>query len=124
MGGGNRRSEPGYRHRPAGVTLLHWNGKIWAVAARDLNHHYNPGLTSDGRGGFWLTSGTLSKPVTHIIHYAGGRWSRQPAPTESGFTGEAGDLILIPGTTSVWGTGTLTAASSGTTEADIIKHGP
>ena len=115
---------PGTGTGPPGVTLLHWNGKTWAVAAHDLKHHYSPGLTSDGRGGFWLVSDTLSRPAGHIIHYAGGRWSRQPAPTESGFTAEAGDLTLIPGTTSVWGTGALMAISTGTAKADIIKHGP
>ncbi len=109
---------------PPGVTLLHWNGTSWAVAAQDLSHHASPGLTPDGHGGFWLTSSTGSQPVTQIVHYAGGRWSRHPAPTQPGFTGEAGDLALIPGTTSVWGTGVLTSTSNGTTEADIVKHGP
>jgi hypothetical protein len=115
---------PGTGTGPPGVTLLHWNGTAWAVAARDLKHRYSPGLTSDGHGGFWLVANLLSQPVGEIVHYAGGRWSRQPAPTEPGFTGVAGDLTLIPGTTSVWGTGLLTPAGSGTTAADIIKHGP
>lgn len=115
---------PGTGTAPAGVTLLHWNGKSWAVAAQDLSHRASPGLTPDGHGGFWLTDSTSSQPVTEIVHYANGQWTRHLAPTEPGFTGEAGDLALIPGTTSVWGTGVLTATSSGTTEADIIKHGP
>ena len=59
-----------------------------------------------------------------VTAFAGGRWSRQPAPTQSGFTGAADDLTLIPGTTSVWGTGLLTATGNGPTEADIVKHGP
>jgi hypothetical protein len=109
---------------PPGVTLLHWDGKTWTVAARDLKHRYSPGLTSDGHGGFWLISNVLSQPAGHIAHYADGRWSWQPAPTESGFTGAADDLTLIPGTTSVWGTGMLTATGNGPTEADIVKHGP
>src|SRR5215469_9629424 len=115
---------PGGGTAPPGVTLLHWDGKTWAVVARDLKHRYSPGLTSDGHGGFWLISNILSRSAGHIIHYADGRWSRQPAPTESGFTGAADDLTLIPGTTSVWGTGLLTATGNGTTEADIVKHGP
>jgi hypothetical protein len=115
---------PGSGTAPLGVTLLHWNGTAWAVAARDLKHSYSPGLTPDGHGGFWLTSNSLSQPVTDIVHDTSGRWTRQPAPAEPGTTGEAGDLTLIPGTTSVWGTGVLTATSSGTTQADIIKYGP
>lgn len=115
---------PGTGTGPPGVTLLHWNGKTWAVVARDLKHPYSPGLTSDGHGGFWLTSNTLSQPAGHIIHYASGHWSRQLAPTEPGFTSVAGDLTLIPGTTSVWGTGALDPTGAGGTEADIIKHGP
>jgi hypothetical protein len=115
---------PGSGAAPPGVTLLHWNGTAWAVAARDLAHPYSPGLTPDGSGGFWLTSDSLSQPASYIVHYTSGRWSRQLAPAEAGFTGEAGDLALIPGTASVWGTGVLTATGNGTTEADIIKHGP
>jgi hypothetical protein len=65
-----------------------------------------------------------SRPVTYIVHYAGGTWSRRLAPTESGYTNQVGNLALIPGTTSVWGAGSLTATSTGATAADIIKHGP
>jgi len=115
---------PGTGAAPPGVTLLHWNGTAWAVAARDLNHNYSPGLTPDGHGGFWLTSGSLTQPVTDIVHYTGGRWRRQPAPAVPGSAGEAGGLSRIPGTTSVWGTGLLTATGDGTTQADIIKYGP
>ena len=53
---------PGTGTGPPGVTLLHWNGKTWAVVAQDLKHRYSPGLTTDGDGGFWLTSNTLSQP--------------------------------------------------------------
>jgi hypothetical protein len=115
---------PGGGSAPAGVTLLHWNGKTWAMAAQDLKHHASPGLTPDGHGGFWLTDSTSSRPVSYIVHYSGGTWSRQLAPAEPGSTGEAGNLTLIPGTASVWGTGQLTATSGGATEATIIKHGP
>ena len=115
---------PGSGTAPPGVTLLHWNGTAWAVAARDLKHNYSSGLTPDGQGGFWLTSGSLNQPVTDIVHYTSGQWTRQPAPTVPGSTGEAGDLTLIPGTASVWGTGALTATGSETTQADIIKYGP
>jgi hypothetical protein len=115
---------PGSGTGPPGVTLLHWNGTTWAVAAQDLKHRYSGGLTPDGQSGFWLTDSTGSRPVTYIVHYAGGHWSRQLAPTESGFAGQAGGLALIPGTTSVWGTGVLTANGTRTTEADIVKYGP
>ena len=115
---------PGSGNGPPGVTLLHWNGTAWAVVAQDLKHRGSGGLTPDGHGGFWTTDSTGSRPVTYIVHYAGGRWSRQLAPTEPGFSGEAGGLVLIPGTASVWGSGVLTAAGNGPTEADIIKHGP
>jgi hypothetical protein len=115
---------PGSGTGPAGVTLLHWNGTTWTVAAQDLKHHASPGLTPDGHGGFWLTDSSASRPVTYIVHYAGGTWSRRLAPTESGYTNQVGNLALIPGTTSVWGAGSLTATSTGATAADIIKHGP
>jgi hypothetical protein len=109
---------------PPGVTLLHWNGTTWAQAAQDLKHTYVPGLTSDGHGGFWLTSATGQELVTHIVHYADSHWHRQLAPTEPGFTNEVGGFVLIPGTTSVWGTGILTSTTGPATEADIVKYGP
>src|SRR5215469_426454 len=115
---------PGSGIGPPGVTLLHWNGTAWAVVAQDLKHRGSGELTSDGHGGFWMTDSTGSRPVTHIVHYASGHWSRQLAPTEPGFSGLAGGLVLIPGTASVWGSGELTATGNGPTEADIIKHGP
>ncbi len=115
---------PGTGAPPPGITLLHWNGTAWAVAARDLKHIYSAGLTPDGHGGLWLTSNSASQPVNDIVHYTGGHWVRQLAPTVPGSTGEAGGLTLIPGTTSVWGTGLLTATGTGATQADIIKYGP
>jgi hypothetical protein len=110
---------------PPGVTLLHWNGTGWAQAAQDLGHVYVPGLTPDGHSGFWLASTTgQSQPVTHIVHYASARWHRQLAPTEPGFTNEVDGFVLIPGTTSVWGTGIRTSTSGPATETDIVKDGP
>jgi hypothetical protein len=109
---------------PPGVTLLHWNGTTWAQAAQDLKHTYDPGLTADSHGGFWLTSTSQNQQVTHIVHDASAHWRRQLPPTEPGFINAVGGFVLIPGTTSVWGTGILTSTSGPATEADIVKYGP
>lgn len=102
VGGGH------YVGPPPGVVLLHWNGKSWHIAARN-NAYFFGGLGYDGNGGFWLPASPLtSQPGTnYLVHYRGGRWSRQATPKVRGFSNSEGQLIHIPGTRSLWGTGSL-----------------
>lgn len=109
---------------PSGGRLLHWNGTKWVRVSKDLLHYYAPELASDGNGGFWLVSPNATNPGDHIVHYKSGTWSRQPAPTQTGYYGQAGAYARIPGTTSVWGLGALVPTGSGITESDILKYGP
>lgn len=117
---GNLNGTPG----PPGGRLLHWNGTSWVRVSKDLLHYYAPDLERDGNGGFWLASPNSTNPGDHIVHYKSGTWSRQPAPTETGYYGQAGAYARIPGTTSVWGLGALVPTGTGITESDILKFGP
>ena len=62
--------------------------------------------------------------MTHIVDYAHSHWYRQLAPTEPGFTNGLSGLVLVPGTTSVWGMGILTSTTGPATEADTVQYGP
>jgi hypothetical protein len=108
---------------------LHWNGRKWSVAARN-SRWWLYGLTPDGHGGFWLT-GEKNQPTgfapfnSYIVHYSGGHWTYQTAPTRSGYTGPTAGLITrIPGTHSFWALGQLSSASNPFGAADILKYGP
>jgi hypothetical protein len=115
------QGSPGTGTRPNNVDLLHWDGSTWTKVAENASMQFEPGLTSDGNGGFWLTA---SNSVTSYLFHYTGTWTKVVAPTESGYNDAAGSLVLIPGTTSVWGLGTLQPASGGgPAESAILKRG-
>jgi hypothetical protein len=105
------------------VALLHWNGTTWTKVAENADIKFYPGLTPDGSGGFWLDGSNSVN--SFIVHYSSaGKWSKQVAPTEPGYADDAGSFVLIPGTTSVWGLGSLQPTSgSGSSESAILKYG-
>jgi hypothetical protein len=90
----------------AKAQLVHFNGSQWTsvtVPYSDISLNY---FAPDGQGGFWLdASDTTSK--TWVLHYsAAGQWSRTTLTT-----GSMGPLALVPGTTSLWGVGSVPAAT-------------
>jgi hypothetical protein len=113
---------PATGSNPNDVALLHWDGTSWTKVAENSSMQFEAGLTSDGNGGFWLTA---SNSVTsYLFHYIGGKWTKVIAPTESGYTDAVGSLTLVPGTTSVWGIGSLQPTGTGIGESAILKYGP
>jgi hypothetical protein len=112
---------------PPGATLLHWNGSKWSVAAKKSSW-WLFGLAPDGHGGFWLTgektqTGNYGPFNSAIVHYSGGRWTAQHAPTRSGYKAPtAGMITPIPGTHSFWALGQLNSLSPSAV-ADILRYG-
>jgi hypothetical protein len=106
---------------PNNVALLHWNGTTWTKVAENADIKFYAGLTSDGDGGFWLTGS--NSVYSFIVHYSDGKWSKQKAPTEPGYTDSPGSLVLVPGTTSVWGLGSLQPTGNGVDEGAILEYG-
>jgi hypothetical protein len=99
----------------AGIVALS-KGNVWAAAGSFLVHRTRAGwvrvhlpwavepsrLSSDGHGGIWATASSGKK--TWLVHRtASGRWSRFALPGGSFAAG----LSLIPGTRSLWATGSL-----------------
>jgi hypothetical protein len=68
----------------------------WAVAVGQL--------TTDGRGGFWLTALSSTTSAAWALHWSkAGHWSR----TLLTHSGGVFSIAQIPGTTSLWATGTV-----------------
>jgi hypothetical protein len=86
--------------------LVHFNGSQWTsvtVPYSGISLNY---FAPDGQGGFWVDAydGTTK---TWVLHYsAAGQWSRTALST-----GSMGPLALVPGTTSLWGVGSVLTAT-------------
>jgi hypothetical protein len=106
---GPRNGNPG----PSGTTLLHWNGKRWSRVSEDASVRA-AGAVPDGHGGLWLTSMNADFTASDLIHYSGGHWTSQAAPSRPGDTTllYPGAMVRIPGTTSLWAAGQLENGNS------------
>ena len=116
---GGLGGEPG----PQDTVLLHWNGKTWRRAAEDRGIALSAGISGDGHGGLWLAGSDTASPAGYLVHYSGGTFASQAAPSQSGYYGQAGRLAQVPGGTSVWGIGSLVPTGNGITEGDIVRYG-
>lgn len=115
---GSLNGEPG----PQDTVLLHWNGKTWSRAAQDSGLALDA-MTGDGTGGLWLSGSDATTQAGYLVHYAGGTFTPQAVPTESGYDGVAGELAQVPGGTSVWGIGSLQPTGNGINEGVIFRYG-
>ena len=98
---GNVWASAGLQSNPARAFLVHHTSAGWVRV--HLPWAVEPGrLASDGHGGIWATASSGKK--TWLVHRtASGRWSRF-ALREGSF---AAGLTRIPGTRSLWATGSL-----------------
>jgi hypothetical protein len=86
------------------ASLLHWNGTTWVESRVPGTNTILAPFTSDGKSGFW--SGELMNG--RVYHYQAARWTSTPTPTPKGGHGmQVDSLAWIPGTTSVWGLGSV-----------------
>ena len=115
---GSLNGEPG----PQDTVLLHWNGKTWSRAAQDSGLALDE-MTGDGTGGLWLSGSDATSQAGYLVHYAGGTFTPQAVPTESGYDGVAGELGQVPGGTSAWGIGSLQPTGKGIDEGVIFRYG-
>ena len=102
--------------------LLHWDGKTWSQAAEDTGLDLDA-MTGDGTGGLRLSGSDATTQAGYLVHYAGGTFTPQAVPTESGYDGEVSQLAQVPGRTSVWGIGSLVPTGSGIDEGVIFRYG-
>jgi hypothetical protein len=89
-----------------GAALVHFNGSQWTSVPAPYSGIGLEYLAPDGQGGFWL-DGYDTSSKTWVVHYsAAGKWSRIRFTT-----GAMGPLALVPGTTSLWGVGSVPTAT-------------
>jgi hypothetical protein len=98
--------------------LLHFDGTGWTSVPITVPHSVQlVSIASDGNGGLWF-SGFASAAQWAVHRTAAAAWSS----TKLGTGSTVYDLALIPGTTSLWGAGGVTAAPGA--DAAIWGHGP
>ena len=106
---------------PAGeVVLAHWNGLKWrrfTAPGRAMPRRLAP----DGKGGIWVTATTLgARTESRLLHLSrSGRWTQ--ADITHGLGNALSDLALIPGTSSLWGSGGFLTEAGG--DAAVWLHG-
>lgn len=105
------------------IVLLHWNGHAWAKIGGKLPKGQLAGpIAADGSGGLWLVGRTPTFSQ-FILHYARGRWTRSPMPTDSAGAVTVNALRLIGGTKTVLGVGNLSPNFGGDNGAVVIEFG-
>jgi hypothetical protein len=108
----------------SGLILAHWNGHKWQLLARDKPVTGQGGLAGDGHGGVWLQAVKGTTGPDEFLHYSGGHLAAVPEPTAlTGLTTSVSGMALVPGTTSLWATASLSPGSAGLDDGAILKYG-
>lgn len=107
---------------PPGTIILHWNGRAWSRVKFPYVGNALASVAYDGHGGIWLATatGTGNNLAVWFDHDRGGRWSRVKVPSRGGEQPLIDNLRWIPGTRSLWATGSVAFANNG--EA-VLKYG-
>jgi hypothetical protein len=105
------------------LVLAHWNGRCWRRFVSPWDVQQPERFATDGAGGVWIPVVTGGdSPATWIVHLShDGTWTRTEIAAARGSGVGVGDLALVPGTTTLWGTGGLVTTSGG--DAAIWDHG-
>jgi len=81
------------------------------------------GISGDGHGGIWLTSPALTSENEYFLHYAGGRWTRQLAPSTPGGVTQMNSISWAPGASSGWSGGDI-VNTDGNPRGVLLKFAP
>ena len=105
------------------LVLVRWNGRRWKRFVAPWTVQQPERFAADGAGGIWIpvvTGG--ASPATWILHLSrSGVWTRTRIAAGHRTGVGVGDLALIPGTRTLWGTGGLLTTVGG--DAAIWEHG-
>ncbi|MBF5033105.1 hypothetical protein IRY44_25455 [Micromonospora sp. ANENR4] len=95
--------------------ILHWDGRTWQRVAGPAPAGWAYAVAGDANGSVWI-SGTnpippyVEYPGTLLLRYTAGRWSVAYGPKVEGNDPSLDALANIPGTSSFWGSGTVSTA--------------
>ncbi len=104
------------------LVLGHWDGSRWKRFVAPWGVQQPERFASDGAGGIWIPVVTGGRDTaTWILHLSrAGHWTRTPIAAGPAAGVGIGDLALIPGSTSLWGSGGLLTTAGG--DATIWAH--
>ena len=105
------------------LVLAHWNGQRWKRFVSPWSVQQPERFATDGAHGVWIPAVTEGdSPATWILHLSSaGVWTRTQITVSWPQTGVGvGDLALIPGTTTLWGSGGMVTTTGG--DAAIWEH--
>jgi hypothetical protein len=97
--------------------LVHLSGGQWTTVTLPWPSLVLNSLAPDGHGGVWLDAFAQTGTQAWILHYSAGQWTRTALSP-----GAMGAMALIPGTTSLWGAGGVSAATGA--NAEIWAYSP
>jgi hypothetical protein len=101
------------------TAMMHWNGTSWPTAPSPAD--IVGSLTPDGAGGLWADGIDINPGgFWYFYHLTRGRWSQSTPPGADIHSPEI--LTQIPGTRSVWATGSSFGAKG--YFGVILKYGP
>jgi hypothetical protein len=106
--------------------LLHWNGKAWSQTTIPYQVGDPIIMAPDGKGGIWLSGTLYPGQEPYFFHDAGGHWTSVPIPAVPHTTaGDFSGMAAIPGTTSVWGAGSVISGTPPSIHGKnaILKYG-
>jgi hypothetical protein len=111
---------PGNVWVDGGKFLLHLKGTAWTRVKFPSWPVTLFSLAPDGRGGLWMNNFAISASVgPTVVHLSGaGGWRQYRVPR----SGLMFDLVRIPGTASLWGTGYVTTRTG--VDATVWAYGP
>jgi hypothetical protein len=106
--------------------LLHWDGQNWRKFSTPQNWTPHSGIEPDGNGGLWLPgaveSGDTEKPV--LMHRSrAGTWTAAKIARSGDGLPLIHDIVLIPGTKSLWAVGALRPADQNSSDGAIYGYG-
>jgi hypothetical protein len=105
------------------LVLAHWNGRSWKRLAAPWQVQQPERFATDGQGGIWIpVVAGGDRPAMWILHLSrAGAWTRTEIAAGPHTGVGVGDLTLIPGTRTLWGTGGLLTTTGG--DGAIWDHG-
>jgi hypothetical protein len=108
------------------LVLAYWDGSRWRRFVAPWGVQQPERFASDGAGGIWIpVVSTGGDAATWILHLTRAhRWTRTPIAAGQAAGVGVGDLALIPGTTSLWGSGGLLTTTGGNATIWAYLAGP
>lgn len=105
-----------------GFVLLHLTPAGWQRVAVPFPPGMLTGISGDGHGGIWLTAPAVTTADEYFLHFAGGQWTRQLAPSTPGGVTEMNSISWAPTASFGWSGGVV--VTGGGSQGALLKFAP